>query len=95
MLVSYPGPLSKSKTIFIASYESVCIADKNQHNKKYEIAHQNNYPVPIEKDPHKKQDIRMTNEVESEKTNIFFHLILTKQNCESKRVKQNSRCIPY
>ena len=53
--------------------------------------------MPTEKDPHKKQDIRMPNdEVDSDKTNIFCHLIiLTKQNCESKRVRQNSRCIPY
>ena len=34
---------------------------------------QSNYPIPTEKDPHKKQDIRMTYEVESEKTNIFFY----------------------
>ena len=46
--------------------------------------------MPTEKDPHKKQDIRMPNdEVDSDKTNIFCHLIiLTKQNCESKRVRQ-------
>ena len=38
LLVSYPWPLSKSKTIFMASQESVCIADKIQYNKKCKIA---------------------------------------------------------